>query len=464
MEVKIKDELTEGRGIGNNQKIPLLEKISYGLGDTGSNLIYTVITTYLTFYFTDIYGIGAAAVGTLMLIARIVDMIDSPILGILIDKTNTRWGKSRPWILWSCIPFSIVSILLFMGPELSASGKMAYVYIFYIAANVLYAAVNNPLQTMLPSMTSNIQERTVANTFRMFGGQIGGLIVNLTLLPLVAYFGAGDQQKGFFYTMTLFSLAALILFLITFFNTRERVQSVSGNESIPVKEGLKAIRGNFPWIGVSLFGITYYTMYIMKLSAGIYYMTYYINKPDIISTVNTLAMSSLIGILAIPFLTKKYSKKALVITGIAINIVGQFIIYMAGANVSLIIAGTIIGSIGMGFPAGLLFVLKADTVDYGEWKSGVRAPGILMSASGIANKLGSGLGAAIPVWLLAAGGYIANQQQTSAALQMISLSYIWLPIILGVVAILIMAFVYKWEKPHDAIVSELEARRVNNNK
>ncbi|MCM3213682.1 glycoside-pentoside-hexuronide (GPH):cation symporter [Niallia taxi] len=442
-----------------NQKMSMLEKISYALGDTGSNLIYTVLTTYLTFYFTDVYGIGAAAVGTLMLVARLVDMIDSPILGILIDKTNTKWGKSRPWILWSCFPFTIVSILLFMGPELSASGKLAYVYVFYITANVLYAAVNNPLQTMLPSMTNNVQERTVANTFRMFGGQIGGLIVNLTLLPLVAYLGAGNQQTGFFYTMIIFSVVALVLFLITFFNTRERVQSASGYESIPVKESIKAIKGNRPWLGVVLFGITFYTLNIMRLSAGIYYMTYYINKPEIISIVNTLAMSSLLGVLAIPFLTKKFSKKSLIITGLSINIVGHLIIFMGGSNVTLIIIGTIIGAIGLGLPTGLLFVLKADTVDYGEWKSGVRAPGILVSASGVANKLGSGLGGAIPVWLLAAGGYIANQTQSSATLNMIALSYIWLPMILSVVAILVMIFIYKWEKPHEEIMTELEARR-----
>lgn len=442
-----------------NQKMSMIEKISYALGDTGSNLIYTVLTTYLTFYFTDVYGIGAAAVGTLMLVARLVDMIDSPILGILIDKTNTKWGKSRPWILWSCFPFTIVSILLFMGPELSASGKLAYVYVFYITANVLYAAVNNPLQTMLPSMTNNVQERTVANTFRMFGGQIGGLIVNLTLLPLVAYLGAGNQQTGFFYTMIIFSVVALVLFLITFFNTRERVQSASGYESIPVKESIKAIKGNRPWLGVVLFGITFYTLNIMRLSAGIYYMTYYINKPEIISIVNTLAMSSLLGVLAIPFLTKKFSKKSLIITGLSINIVGHLIIFMGGSNVTFIIIGTIIGAIGLGLPTGLLFVLKADTVDYGEWKSGVRAPGILVSASGVANKLGSGLGGAIPVWLLAAGGYIANQTQSSATLNMIALSYIWLPMILSVVAILVMIFIYKWEKPHEEIMTELEARR-----
>ncbi|MGG0822209.1 MFS transporter [Paenibacillus turicensis] len=413
-----------------NQKLPLIENVSYGLGDTASNLIYTVITTYLTFYFTDVYGLGAVAVGTLMLIARFVDMIDSPIFGVLIDKTNTKWGKSRPWILWSSIPFSIVSTLLFMGPELSASGKLAYAYIFYILANILYAAVNNPLTTMLPSMTTDVQERTVANTFRMFGGQVGGLIVNLSLLPLVAYFGGGDQQKGFFYTMGLFSLIGLILFFITFINTKERVQNISGDGSLTLKQSTKAMRGNRPWYAISLFGILFFMLYIMKMSAGIYYITYNIEKPELVSLVNTLGMLSLLGILFVPFLTKKYSKKSLMITGILVNIVGQFIIYFGGTNIVVVITGTIIGSIGLGLPAGLLFAFMADTVDYGEWKSGIRAQGILVSSAGMGIKLGSGFGAAIPAWLLAAGGYVPNQKQAESALQMITLSFVWLPIII----------------------------------
>lgn len=443
-----------------NQKLPLIEKVSYGLGDTASNLIYTVITTYLTFYFTDVYGLGAVAVGTLMLIARFVDMIDSPIFGVLIDKTNTKWGKSRPWILWSSIPFAIVSTLLFMGAELSASGKLAYAYIFYILANILYAAVNNPLTTMLPSMTTDVQERTVANTFRMFGGQVGGLIVNLSLLPLVAYFGGGDQQKGFFYTMGLFSLIGLILFFITFINTKERVQNISGDGSLTLKQSTKAMRGNRPWYAISLFGILFFMLYIMKMSAGIYYITYNIEKPELVSLVNTLGMLSLLGILFVPFLTKKYSKKSLMITGILVNIVGQFIIYFGGTNIVVVITGTIIGSIGLGLPAGLLFAFMADTVDYGEWKSGIRAQGILVSSAGMGIKLGSGFGAAIPAWLLAAGGYVPNQKQAESALQMITLSFVWLPIIFGILSILILIFINKWEKPHHEIVAELAARRV----
>ncbi|WP_059053695.1 glycoside-pentoside-hexuronide (GPH):cation symporter [Paenibacillus senegalimassiliensis] len=444
----------------STQKLSLLEKVSYGLGDTASNLIYAVVTTYLTYYFTDVYGIGAAAVGTLLLVARLVDMIDSPIFGILIDKTHTRWGKSRPWILWSCFPFAIVTTLLFMGPELSASGKLAYAYIFYIASNVLYTAVNNPLTTLLPSLSSDVQERTVANTFRMFGGQFGGLLVNLTLLPLVAFFGHGDQQKGFFHTMILFGIVGLIMFLITFFNTRERVQDKSGGKSLSVRESVKAIKGNTPWIAGVLVGVVFFILYVIKLSSGIYYITYNLNKPDIVTTVNTLGSLTLIGIVFVPFLSKKYSKRTLMIIGMAICILGQVIIYLSGQSTAIVLTGTVIGAIGLGLPVGLLFALIADTVDYGEWKSGVRAQGLLAStASGIAIKLGSGLGGAIPAWLLAAGGYVANQTQSASALRMIEISFIWLPILLCVLSILILLFMYKWEKPHHEIVAELELRR-----
>jgi glycoside/pentoside/hexuronide:cation symporter, GPH family len=441
-----------------NQKLPFFEKISYALGDVGSNLIYTVVTTYLTFYFTNVYGLGAAAVGTLMLVARIVDMFDSPIFGALIDKTNTRWGKSRPWILWSCVPFTIAAILLFMGPQLSASGKLAYAYIFYILTNVLYAAVNNPITTMLPSMTNNLQERTITNSFRMFGGQLGGLIVNMTLLSLVAFLGGGNQQKGFFYTMILFAVVGLIMFFITFAGTRERVQNV-GTETVSVKDGFKAMKGNLPWLAITLLGIVFFMMYITKMSAAIYYITYNIGKPGIISLVNSLGSLTLLGILFVPLLTKKMSKVSVVILGILINIVGQLIIYAGGQNEALILIGTIVGAIGMGLPAGLLFALMADTVDYGEWKSGVRAQGMLISFTGIGIKFGSGLGAAIPAWLLAAGGYVANKPQTASILHMIAMSYIWLPIAFSIVAILLLVFVYRWEKPHEVIIEELNARR-----
>lgn len=442
-----------------NHKLSLKEKVSYGLGDTASNLMYAVITTYLTFYYTDVYGIGIAAVGTLMLVVRFIDMLDSPIFGILIDKTNTRWGKSRPWILWSCFPFAISSVLLFLGPEFSDSGKLVYAYITYILVSICYSAVNNPISTMLPSLSNDNNERTSANIFRMLGGQTGGLIVNLTLLTLVAYFGGGNQQKGFLSTMILFAVVGLVMFLITFKNTNERVQSASSNKSIKLKDSIKAIKGNKPWFLAIAISVIFFITYVLRSSAAIYYLTYYVEKPEIVTLINSLAMFTILGIILIFPLSKLLSKRTIMIIGFILFIVGQLTIYAGGTSTAIIALGTIIGSIGLGFPTGLLFTLMADTVEYGEWKSGVRAQGLLIaSASGIGIKLGSGLGAAIPAWILSAGGYVANQTQTASALNAIEISFIWVSCSLAAIGAILMVF-YKFEKPFEEIMAELDERR-----
>ncbi|GJM76046.1 hypothetical protein HMSSN036_82620 [Paenibacillus macerans] len=166
------------------------------MGDTASNLVFTIVTTYLMFFYTDVYGLNVAAVGTLFLVARLIDALDGPIFGVLIDRTSTKWGKSRPYFLWLSIPFGVVAILTFMTPDLSATGKIVYAYATYIALGILYAGVNIPLSSLLPSLTSNSQERTVVNTYRMVGGQTGAFIVNAAVLPLVAFW-AGQPAAGF---------------------------------------------------------------------------------------------------------------------------------------------------------------------------------------------------------------------------------------------------------------------------
>lgn len=178
-------------------QVSFKEKVSYGLGDTASNLIFTVITTYLMFFYTDVYGLNVAAVGTLFLVARMIDALDGPIFGVLIDRTSTKWGKSRPYFLWLSVPFGIVAILTFMTPDLSPTGKLIYAYATYITLGILYAGVNIPLSSMLPSLTSNSQERTVVNTYRMVGGQAGAFIVNAAVLPLVAFLAVGTNSKAF---------------------------------------------------------------------------------------------------------------------------------------------------------------------------------------------------------------------------------------------------------------------------
>jgi len=248
------------------------ERISYGLGDTASNIVFQMITMYLMFFYTDVYGLNVAAVGTLFLVARIIDAFDSPIIGVMIDRTHTRWGKSRPYFLWLAIPFAVVAIMTFATPDFSNTGKLIYAYATYIILGILYAAINLPLTSLLTSMTSNSQERTIVNSVRMIFGQLGGLIVSVAALPLVAVFGNGNQQDGFLWTMVLFASVAVVFFFMTFANTRERVQLVGGKQTVPFKESIKALKGNYPWWLLLAINVFFWIAFTSKGQSTVFFL------------------------------------------------------------------------------------------------------------------------------------------------------------------------------------------------
>ncbi|WP_342047949.1 MFS transporter [Bacillus sp. OTU530] len=442
----------------DNKQVPLKERISYGLGDTASNLVFTMVSTYLMFFYTDVFGLNVAAVGTLFLVARIIDAFDGPAIGVLIDRTSTKWGKSRPYFLWLAIPFAVVAVLTFMTPDLSPSGKVIYAYATYIVLGIMYAAINIPLSSLLPSLTSSSQERTVVNTFRMVGSQIGALIVNAAVLPLVAFFGKGNQQQGFLYTMILFASIAVVLFFTTFANTKERVQ-VNGNKPLPFKQGVKALKGNFPWWILLFLNVILFISLVVANQSTMYYFTYNLERVDLVPLLNGLSSVALVGIIAVPFLAKKLGKRNTLLLGFIISSLGQIILYLGSESVTIpmIITGRVLGMVGFGLVGGLKFAMIADTVDYGEWKSGVRAPGLLMAASTFGVKFGMGIGGAIGAWVLSAGGYVANQKQSASALSAIEFNFVWLPLICYIIGIIAVLF-YRLDKEEAKITQDLAER------
>ncbi|WP_314587431.1 MFS transporter [Paenibacillus terrigena] len=436
------------------------ERISYGLGDTGSNLIFQMITLYLMYFYTDVYGLNLAAVGTLFLVARVIDAFDSPIIGVLIDRTNTKWGKSRPYFLWLSIPFAVVAVLTFMTPDFSDSGKLIYAYVTYIALGILYAGINLPLTSLLTSLTSNSQERTVVSSVRMIFGQIGALIVSIGTLPLVAAFGKGNQQQGFMLTIILFASVAVVLLFITFANTRERVQTADGNRAIPFKEGIKAIKGNTPWWLLLTIGLFMWIAMTGKGQSTIYFFKYNFAREDLIPLVNGLNIMMLVGIAFAPLLTKRIGKTKTAILGYMIGVVGQLIAFIAASmgSIPLMVAAIVIGNVGLGFAAGITFAMLADTVDYGEWKSGVRAQGLLTSAGAFGAKFGMGIGGALAAWILNMGHYVPNQEQSSSALAAIQFNFVWLPLICFVISIVLFMF-YKVDRVEKQMIHDLELKR-----
>lgn len=435
------------------------ERISYGLSDTACNLVFQVIGTYLMFFYTDVFGLSIAAVGTLFLVARIIDALDAPFFGVLIDRTNTKWGKSRPFFLWLAIPFGIMATLTFFTPDLSDNGKLIYAYITYISVGIIYSGVNVPITSILPSLSSNPQERTVLGTVRSIGGQIGAIIVTVATLPFVSALGKGDDQKGFFWTMLIFSIFGVIMLLTTFKNTEERV-IIPGKTVIPFKEGIKAVRGNMPWFIMIFLNFIYWMGQTIKNQTTVYYFANNIGNAKLIPIMMSFNFITLFSLLLTPTFSRRIGKKNTMILGLVIGVAGQIMMGIGGkiTSVPFIMTGNIIGTFGTGFILGLISVMLADTVDYGEWKNNVRAAGLLTSASSFGAKFGMGIAGALTAAILSAGGYVANQKQTASALHAIEFNFIWLPIICNALGIFALLF-HRFDKLEKQIITDLNNKR-----
>ena len=435
------------------------ERISYAVSDFACNLSFQMIGTYLMFFYTDVFGISAAAVGTLFLVARVVDAIDGPIWGVLIDHTHTKWGKSRPYFLWFAFPFAIFCVLCFSTPNLSLSGKIVWAYITYIGVDVLYSSVNIPITSILPSLTNDTNERVTLSTIRQFFGTAGSTIVTVAALPMVAYFGQGNQQKGFMISMAILALISAILLLVTFANTRERVHPKNTKQKLTIRESLKALKKNWPWVIIIFINFIYWFGMQTKSQTTVYFFKYNMHNAGLASVVLGLQAVALFAVIVTPATAKKIGKRNTMLMGMILAIVGQFILAIGARqlNVPVILFATIIGYLGTGFVSGLIAVMLADSVDYGEWKNGVRAEGLVTSFSGFSAKLGMGLGGALTGFILSAGGYVANANQSPAALSAIEQNFIWVPVIGFALSAVALMF-YKVDGIEDKMQADLDER------
>lgn len=433
------------------------ERISYGLTDGGFNLIFSMISTYLMYFYTDVFGIPVAVIAPLFFIGRILDGITDPLEGILIDRTNTRWGKCRPFWLWFAIPYGIFGILTFFAPDLGLTGKIIYVYVTYICLNLLVSLVSLPTQAILPILTSDSQERTVINAVRMIAGTIGSIIVASATWPLINRLGHGDERKGFFLTSLVYGIAAAALLINGWARTKERVK-VDEGKPIPVKQGLKSVL-NLPWLLLLVIAIVANLCNAIRSTSTLYYLRYYLGRPDLLSTL--LTVPSIFGILMIilsPLLAKKLGKRNASLIGIGISIVGSVIVIVSGKNISLLLIGTILTYMGLCIPVGLLGAMFADTVDYTEWKSGVRSTGLIYSACSMGVKAGQGVGGALGAIILTLGNYVPDVVQSPSSLAAIKFNYAWVGVIASVLMFVLLYF-YKVDKLYPQIIYDLENKR-----
>lgn len=416
------------------------ERISYGLSDAADNLVFQVMTTYLLFFYTDVYGLSASSAAILFIVARLADVIESLIIGLMIDRTHSRWGKSRPFFLWYALPYVLFAILTFVTPPFGATGKLIWAYVTYLGLGFFYTAVNLPITSILPTLSQNTQELTLLGVIRQFGGSAVQIIVAVFTLPLVAYFGQGDQQRGFLLTITVFGGISLILIWNTFWQVRERFTNPQHAHQSWRAVGAM-LKKNQPWIIISVVILLYWLTTAIKNQTTIYYFKYLQHDQGLVPIANAFTFAALIGVLLIIRSADHWGKKKTMLGGIALALSGQVVLTIGTTLNQLIwiFTGTFINAIGNGLIIGLVSIMIADTIRYGA-SLGIQAEGILASTDDFGVNVGLGLGGLITAGLFHLSGYVANHPQNHATQQMIILNYAWLPLILYVMMLIILWF------------------------
>lgn len=415
------------------------ERLSYGLSDAADNLVFQMMTMYLLFFYTDVFGLTPNEVAILFVVARTADVFESLLIGVMIDHTHSKWGKSRPFFLWFSFPYVVFAILTFVTPGfLPHSGKLIWAYVTYLGLGFFYTAVNLPITSILPTMTENEKETTLLGVIRQFFGSSVQIIVATFTIPLVAFFGKGDQQKGFLLTIALFGLISLILILNTFFHVRERYTNNEINHQ-PLSEVWGMMKQNKPWMVISIVIFLYWMTTAIKNQTIIYYFKYVLKNEGMVSLANSFTLTALIGVVSIYYVSGRIGKKHTMLSGIAMAFVGQLIITFAAytENMPVLFAGILVNSIGNGFIIGLVSIMIADTIRYGT-AMGIQAEGVLASTDDFGVNLGLGLGGLVTAESLQLTGYVSNKAQSASTISAINLNFAIIPLVLYAVMFLIL--------------------------
>jgi len=486
------------------QKLSVLEKAGYSLGDGAANLVYmTVILFQLNFY-TDTMGIAAGIAGTVLLVGRFWDAFFDPMVGVMADRTNTRWGKFRPWVLWTALPFAIVMVLAYTVPGFRYGPTLIYAIVTNILLMSLYSANNTPYAAMTAVMTGDVNERTSISSFRFVAALTAQLLVGGLTLPLVSKFGQGNAAKGWQMTIGLWALICLVCFVIAFLSARERIQPVA-QEKVSIRQSFGTLGKIGPWIAMFVVTLAHFTANSMRDGTVIYFFRYYVSKERLFeflqraglpyagggavthglrywllnafglvidankSNVSSVGFSLwnitgqvvlVIGVLFSTYLSIKFGKKAVALTGFALTTIFMAgFIFLPPDNIWAIFVMICLRSLVYAPTIPLLWAMFADVVDFAEWKFGFRTTGVIYATFMFALKLGLSLGGFLAGWLLSGYGYRANVAQTEHALLGIRLNISIFPAILYCIIVGALYFYSIGKKLNLQIQDELAARR-----
>ena len=449
----------------NTGKLSWMTRIAYGCGDMSCNVVWGAVSTILTLFYTDYVGISPITVGLVMLLSRVFDGVSDVIMGIIVEKTNSRWGKSRPWVLWSSLPFAISIVLLFTVPQTDATLQFLYIFVTYnLCTTVCYTAINLPYGSLSTMMTRISHEQGMLCIVRMAMSPLGKIIAVSFTLPLVHMMG--DDQAAWVKTMSIWAVVALILLLICFWKCEEKVDvraKIKNPVKVPIKKSISVLLHNkYFWIALSFWAmqnviacasgtmLPYYCKYIFHDDSlfGILFMT------------ETLVMVA-VTLLVCPTLLKKMGKRNMSLAGAVIALVGHLIYCLNPMDFNWVVMSCVIRGIGLAPLNSVIFAFLGDVVEYGQWKTHVRQESMIFAGGSFGAKVGSGIATAIMTGLLSLVGYVSSDSgsavQPQAVIDMIVDIYMYGLVIVWVIVI-IGLYLYKLDKLYPQIMRDLIAR------
>lgn len=449
-----------------NIKIPFISKFAYGMGDVGCNFSWMFVGNFLMIFYTDVFEISMGAVATLMLFSRFWDAINDPIVGGLTDRTNSRWGRYRPWLLIAAPLTAVILILSFWAhPDWSSTAKIIYMAATYCILVLGYTCVNIPYGTLCGAMTQNIEERAKINTFRSVSAMIAVGIINIITLPLISRLGAGSSKRGYLLVAVIYGIIFAACHIFCFAKTKEAV-TVPEKRKTPLKEQLNTVIQNKPYLlallGQFLFGITLYG----RNADALYYFKY-VEGSEAFYTQYSMAIivPSVIGAGLFPLIFhwtgNKGRASSILALGTGICMLSLYFFSPSKSPAAFYICSGLTQFFFAGFNTAIYAIIP-DCVEYGEWKTGIRNDGFQYAFISLGNKIGMAIGTSVLAAVLSIAGFEANMQQNSAVLSIMKHSFSTIPGILWIVTAVALFFYRLNKKSYNKIVAEIKERNKNN--
>ncbi len=448
------------RATADGARLPLREKISYGIGDFGFNLYWANISAFLLIFYTDVMGLAAGAVGTMMLVTKLADAVADPFMGAIADRTRTRWGRFRPYLLFAAVPLAITGVLTWTVPDLDGGGRLLWAYATFTLMMFVYTVLSMPYSALSGVMTADSQQRTTLISFRFIAAFAGTTLVNWLTLDLVRWLGRGDEQLGWQLTMALYGVVAIATFVAVFANTRERIEPPPQQRST-MRQDVLDLLGNKPWLVLFVLALVIMVTIVMRSGSLVYYLKYYVDRPELTGLfLGSYSVALAVGAALTPLLTRLMDKRRLMMGLMAgVGVISCAMYFVPKEQIWLMFAlNTLVGLL-LGPKSPLAFSMYADCADYTEWKTGRRATAMTFAAAAFSQKLGGAVASAAIAWMLAAMGYVANQAQSDASRLGIVLVLTVIPGAVALVAVWVMRAYPLDDAALVRIQEELQARR-----